>query len=97
MNQSFNYKFFENVLSEEEISEELKCKYPWLFNVEYFLFDQETGKEIFTSESYYALYSTAVHDVEDKWRWNNSVNIGGIELCSISLEEFNPCDKTHIN
>lgn len=68
-----------------------------MFNVEYYLFDQETGGEIFTSESYYAINSNILDQVEDKWRWDTSLNIGGVELHNISLEEFNSCDKTHIN
>jgi hypothetical protein len=91
------YRFLVNVLPDKDLSEEIKCTYPWQFNVEYFLFDQETGQEILTSESYHAINSTIFDQVEDRWRWDISLNIGGAELHNISLEEFNLCDRNHIN
>jgi hypothetical protein len=91
-----SYNFLINVLSDTEISEETKCAYPWLFNVEFLLTDQESGQEIYTTENYYAINSKVFDQVEKKWRWNNSLNIGGAELLDITLQEYKYCNSSSL-
>jgi hypothetical protein len=94
--QDTSFSFLINVLSDKEISEETKCAYPWLFNVEFLLIDQESGQEIYTTENYYAMNSKVFDQVEKKWRWNNSLNIGGAELLDITLQEYTFCNSSSL-
>jgi len=64
------FEFMSRVRLCEEITEDIKCAYPWEFDVRFLLRDEETGDSILATESYAASEPNIFDDVKKRWSYD---------------------------
>jgi tRNA A37 threonylcarbamoyltransferase TsaD len=89
---SSSYKFLYKVLNQKEIDDTIVCGYPWRFTVNYLVFDDQTGENIPSIASYFALEYDAHTDVEKKWRYEHNESF--ILLEDIWLDGIVECSNS---
>lgn len=89
---SSSYSFLYKVLNQKEIDDNIVCGYPWRFTVNYLVFDDQTGENIPSIASYFALEYDAHTDVEKKWRYEHNESF--ILLEDIWLDGIVECSNS---
>lgn len=85
------FDFMSKVRLCEEITEDIKCAYPWEFDVRFLLKDEETGDSILTTESYLASEPNIFNDVVK--RWNYDYMYLDTIILGIKINSYHDCNN----
>lgn len=79
------YQFLNEVISEEEVTDEFKSVYPWIYSVSFGTLDEENGMPVISETTYQALNYDMLDQVEKRWRYDYGHFEPDLYLYDISL------------